>query len=528
MYTVWVRRDVVIGILQTLVSAVLFGLAFPPTGWLPLAWCSLAPFFVALRSGGTRRALLFTWLWCLIAAYGVGDWFPSSVAEYFHQPFPLALLLFFAVFTLMAGPYYATAALVYRVMARRYTALLPLLCGAAWVLAELGRGRLFTGTPFFIGNPWGLLGYSHADVLPLVQIASSTGIYGISFGLAAVNAALAELWMSVGARKRLRPALAGVALACSVQAGAYLYGRAVLADSADPPIEDATVVAVAQGNLAIGSRWRSDAYGENLDAYLSLTRGAVERESDVELVVWPESALTFFLEREDLYLRTIAKVLEQHHLELITGGPRQVGPDDEAFTNSVFVMDGGAAVTARYDKQYLVPFAEYFPLQLDVLRRNFGRIRNFQHGDQTAPIQTRVGLAGVLVCNESMLPEAARDRVVDGAVYLVNPSNDTWISDPKYTEHQLDIAQIRAVEQRRWLVRASTSGPSALVDPFGRVRARTPGLERAVAVGEIWPRSDLTPYARFGDAFAFLCVAVVLLAVVRVRAAERQQRPAAD
>jgi len=513
-------RDAWIDLGLTAVSAAAFGLAFPPTSWLPLGWCSLVPFLVAVRRGGALRALGLTWLWCLVAAYVVGDWFAGSVAEYFHQPLPLAIALFFAVFTVMAGPYYAAFALAYRVLARRFVLALPFLAAAAWVMAELGRGSLFTGSALFIGNPWGLLGYSHADVLPLVQVASATGVYGISFLLFSVNAALAELVIAARDAARRRRALVACALALAPAGAAALWGAAVLRGGVDGPLEESTTVAVAQGNVDIGSRWRSDAYGENLGVYLRLTAAAAERGRP-RIAFWPEAALTFFLEDEPLYRASIAGLLRREDLELVTGGPRAFGAARDRFSNSVFVLSSGADVSARYDKQYLVPFAEYFPLKVDALRRNFGRIRFFEHGEQIAPVPTRAGPAGVLICNESMLPEAARERVLAGAAYLVNPSNDTWISDVKYTEQQLDIAQVRAVEQRRWLVRASTSGPSALVDPWGRVRARTPGLERAVAVGEIWPRSDLTIYARVGDAFAYSCVVVVLAGVLWVRRAER-------
>ena len=271
------------------------------------------------------------------------------------------------------------------------------------------------------------------------------------------------------------------------------------------------------GAVEIGSRWRADAYGENLERYLALTRSAAERQPGVELVVWPEAALTFFLEDEALYRAAMARTLEASNLQLVTGGPRAFGPAADRYTNSVYVVEPEGRLSDRYDKQYLVPFAEYFPLRIDVLRRRFGRIRYFEPGEQVAPIATRAGPAGVLVCNEAMLPEAARERVASGAALLVNPSNDTWISDEKYTEQQLDIAQMRAVEQRRWLVRASTSGPSALVDPWGRVRARTPSLVPAVALGEVWPRSDRTLYARLGDAFGAACVAVVALALLWAR-----------
>ena len=505
-----------LGIFLTLLSAAAFALAFPPTSWRPLAWVALVPFFLAVREGSLRWAAGLTWLWSLAAAYGVGDWFPNAVATYFHQPAPVALALFFAVFTVMAAPYYLAFAWAYRALAGRYAAALPLLAAAAWVTAELGRGRLFTGTAFFIGNPWGLLGYSHADVLPLAQVAALGGIYAVTFAIVCVNAAVAGVAWAALRREPLRPALLGLGIAIAPALLGLGYGRLVLRDAPRLTAEEAITVTVAQGNVAIGSRWRADAYGENLDVYLRLTEAAAERDAP-RIAFWPEAAMTFFLEDEPLYRRTIAGLLDRHDLELVTGGPRTRPEEPPAFWNSVFVVDRKGEITDRYDKEYLVPFAEYFPLRIDVLRRRFGRIRTFEAGDSAEPLATRAGAAGVLVCNEAMLPEVARARVEQGAEYLLNPSNDTWISAPKYAEQQLDIALVRAIEQRRWLVRASTSGPSALVDPWGRIKARTSPSERAVVVGEIAPRAGRTPYARYGDAFALGCLGLVAVALVSGR-----------
>jgi apolipoprotein N-acyltransferase len=508
------------GIGLVALSSLLFGLAFPTARVAPLAWLALAPLFVALRRGRLGGALLLTWLWCVTGACLVGDWFPRAVADYFHQPMPVAIALFVGVFTLMAAPYLCAFTAAYRALARgpvRRLPLLPLLAGAAWTGAELARGRLFTGTPFFIGNPWGLLGYSQADVLPLVQIASVTGVYGVSFALACANAGLAELWLARREPARRRAALVGLGLALAPGAVVALHGAFALRAAGPEPGSEPVRVAIAQGNVDVGAHWRSDAYGENLDLYLRLTDAAARRARP-EIAFWPESAMTFFLEREPLYRGALAVLLRAHDLELVAGGPRMLGDDEAAgFTNSVYVVAPDGALADRYDKQYLVPFAEYFPIGIDVLRRSFGRIRSFAHGVQVAPVATRAGRAGVLVCNESMLPEVARERVLAGAVYLVNPSNDSWIPDAKYTEQQLDIARLRAVEQRRWLVRASTAGPSALVDPWGRVAARTPGLERAVAAGEIWPRRGLSLYARLGDAFGFACLGAAALGVISAR-----------
>jgi apolipoprotein N-acyltransferase len=508
------------------VSAVAFALGFPPTRWTLLSWIALAPLFVALRGGGTARALGLAWLWCVIGACAVGSWFPAAVAGYFHQGPLVALGLFVAVFSLMAGPYLMAFSLVYRALARRFGPVaIAFLAGAAWTAAELGRGRLLTGTPFFIGNPWALAGYAHAPHLELVQIASVTGIYGVSFCVACVNAAVAELWHAWGSPVRKR-ALAALGLAVLPAAASLAYGHRVLSGATPGDGARPIPVAIAQANLAVGAHWRSDLYGQNLAEYLELTREAARRGSP-RLVFWPESAMTFFVEEEPAYREAIARVTRALDLELVAGSPRRSGSEAEPrYWNSVYVLDPEGGVRGRYDKEYLVPFAEYFPIGVDVLRRRFGRIRSFEHGTETGPLPTRAGPAGVLVCNEAMLPEAAADRVAHGATYLVNPSNDSWISDPQYTEQQFDIASLRAIEQRRYLVRVSTAGPSAVIDPFGRVQVRTRSLERDLALGELRPVAERSIYGTVGDLFGASCglVVVAALALRRVRCRPDQAR----
>jgi len=500
-------------------SAVLFALTFPPTRWTILSWLALAPLFLAVRRGTLAQALFVTWLWCVVGACVAGDWFPRAVAEYFHQPIWVALALFIAVFTLMAGPYLMAFAAAYRGLARRLGPLaLPFFAAAAWAAAELGRGRLFTGTPFFIGNPWALAGYAHAQNLPLAQIASVTGIYGVSFAVACANAGAAEAWLAWRRRERSRRAVIAPVLLSLLPALAFIaHGYAVLGRPAPGADAPATAIAIAQGNLSVGTQWRSDFYGRNLDVYLTLTDAAAT-EGHPDIVFWPESAMTFFLEDEPIYRKAIASVTRPRGIELVVGGPRNDGAHPEPrFFNSVFVLGTEGEIRGRYDKQYLVPFAEYFPLQVDVMRRRFGSVRVFEPGSEKAPLATRAGSAGILVCNEVMLPEVASERVARGAVYLVNPSNDTWISDPKYTEQQFDIARLRAVEQRRYLVRASTAGPSAVIDPLGRVLVRTNALQREFVLGEVRPVTERSIYGRIGDSFGLLCALAVAAAFVMPR-----------
>jgi apolipoprotein N-acyltransferase len=511
----------------TAISALVFGLAFPPESVKPLAWIALVPWLVALRGSSVLGALVLAWLWGVLAAWSVGDWMPEAVEIYFLQPRWLGYLFFLGIATTMASVYYAGFALAYRALASRLGPLaLPFATAAAWTAAELGRGRLFTGTPFFIGNPWGLLGYSQAGADAFVQGAALGGVYLLGFALAAVNAGVAGL---VPALRRDRATAGRAALGAAASALPalllVLYGVASLRDAppAAVPAGDATPVAIVQGNVNLGTRWRSEFYGQNLDVYLDATREALAAEP-AATVFWPEGALTFFLEDEPAYQRAIALVLAAGGAELVVGGPRTTGDAESAFFNTIFLLDPQGRLVGRYDKQFLVPFSEYFPFRrIDLLRRRFERVRTFTPGEPTAPLPTRAGPAGILTCNEAMLPEVAAARVAAGAALLVNPSNDTWIPSHRFAEHLFDIVRLRAVEQRRFLVRASTSGPSATIDPWGRIQTRSEPFSKAVLRGRVAARSDRTVYGRIGDAFAFACAAGVVVALVATRSGSRNR-----
>jgi apolipoprotein N-acyltransferase len=241
------------------------------------------------------------------------------------------------------------------------------------------------------------------------------------------------------------------------------------------------------------------------------------------VVFWPEAALTFFLEQEPLYAKAIGRVLAAKDLELVVGGPSHAEGEADRYYNSVFLLDRRGSVQARYDKQHLVPFSEFFPLaRFDFLRRRFERVRNFEFGRPDAELlATRAGRVGILTCNEAMLPEVARARVLAGAEILASPSNDSWIRSEKWAALMFDMVALRAIETRRYLVRASTSGPSAIVDPWGRVLARTQPFSRDVALGAVRPRSDRTLYGRVGDAFGLGCAAIVVVVLVLRRARGR-------
>ena len=492
----------------TAASCGLYALAFPPFSWSAFAFVSLAPFFWALERVGWRGGLFLAWFWAVFASSFVADALPHAVEHYFLQP-PLSSLAFaIGVWTFTGSLYYMGFAPIHQALARRAMRVwAPVGTAVAWAFFELLRGRLWTGSELFTGNPWALVAYSQASVTPLIQIAALGGSYAISFLIAWQNAGIVAWWRGAGLRAALAPAAAvGVA---------WAFGLAVVPSETAPA--DAARVAIVQGDLDLGSQWRSDHYGRNLDVYLRLTAEA--GRDGRALVVWPEAALTFFLEEEPGYRGAIARTLADSGSELLVGGPRQLEIEGEArFTNSVFLVRPDGSLPARYDKRNLVPFAEFLPLRgIDVLRRRFERVRVFAHGEPTPPLPTRLGPAGILLCNEAMYPEDAASRVREGAGFLVVPSNDSWIHDEDWAELMFDLVALRAVEQRRVLVRASTSGPSAIVDPYGRVLARSDPFSQATVVGPVWARSDRSLYQRLGDAPWVVAMLAVLAAILRSR-----------
>ncbi len=490
-----------------LASTALYGLSFPPHGSALVAWVALVPLFVALEGTSGRAAVGLAWLSGVTMAWSITAFLPRAVTVYYQQSVWFGVALFVAIVSVMCCSSHMAFAWWYRLPRRARGPLGTLAVAAAWVAAELVRTRVG-------GNPWGTLAYTQARVPSMIQVSELTGPYGVSFAIVAVNAALAEALCAARRPARRRGAVAAVAAAGAVAALVALFGLVRLGTAETPRDGRGVRVAVVQGNVDLGSQWSPELYGANLAAYLRLTQRAIGDQHPA-LVVWPENAMTFFVEDEPLYRHVIGNVLGSARVELIAGGPHRQPAPAETYFNSAYVLDPDGAIAARYDKQMLVPFAEYFPFaSVAFLNRRFGAVRQFSSGDRAEPLATVAGRAAVVTCNEALFPELVAARVRAGADYLVNLANDAWLADRAYSERVLDVTALRAVEERRWLVRASASGTSALIDPRGVVVARTEPFTAGVVAAEVHRSDVATVYERVGDAFAVLCALLVIVAGV--------------
>jgi apolipoprotein N-acyltransferase len=505
-------------------SSLLTPTAFPHLGFELVAWLGVAPFLVGLRLCNAREAAWLGVVWTLGFSICVGHWLPGGLSFYFEHAPAFGWIAFLSVIAVMVVPYVVLFAVLYARMAKGLGAALPFAAASAWVVCEWARVSLMSSGGAFASLPWALMGYSQVDIAPLVQIASITGVYGVSFVLIAVNATASDLTLD-GWRGRLswqsalmRSSAAGLLVLC-----VWLQGSFSLRDAPAPGEElQGTTVAVVQGHIGLAERWHRHFHGRNLSHYLSLTNDILET-SGAKLVVWPEAAMTFFLEQEPQYQATIRSLLRSRDVELISGIPRR-GEQADTYFNSVYLLSPEVEVKGRYDKEYLLPFAEYIPLAKSTLLESlFGRFREFSLGTSGDPLETRAGMAGIMICNEAVLPSVARSRVLDGATFLVNPSNDSWARHPNFTGQWFDIVRFRAIEQRRYLVRASTSGPSGIIDPWGRPSTTTERFARGATAGRIVARSELSIYARVGDLFSLLCLIGLLAGLYASR--EQQTEP---
>ena len=490
-------------------AAVAYTLACPPYAWAVAAWTVPVLLVVPTVRLGPAAAALCGVVFSLLMGAGVMGWAVHASLEYFDLNQVRSAAFAALVWLVYGGIPFGILLAVYAWSAPRVPrpAWAPL---AAWMWTgmEMLRTHLFTGMP------WELLGHTQFRQLWLVQIADLGGVYAVSFVMTLVAVATAELAVDVRAKRvagpwaalhRLAPAATLVAV--TVAYGAYARAR-YAADDRGPTI----AVAAVQGNVANAYRWQRAYFERTLAVYAGLTQRA--RAAAPDLVVWPENAVDFYLEREPMLRMQLARVAAVAPAGLLVGSPRLATPGEAR--NSVQLLGADGAIRDVYDKQHLVPFAEYNPL-----RRAAPDPRDpvYAPGGPAEPLATAVGRLGTTICYEVLFPDLVRDLVRRGAQVLVNVSNDSWLDagDGAALEQHFSMTVFRAIETRRDLVRAAGSGASGFIDPLGRVVATVPRNTAGTVVGRVRLRDELTPYVRWGDAWIFVFGAVVACDVFRPR-----------
>lgn len=471
------------------VAGALIPFSFAPFDLWFLAPAALALLFLTWDGAPARCAARRGFLFGL-AMFGIGvSWVYVSMHDYGFMPVPLAVTMvvlfvgFLALFPAVVG------ALQARMPPSTWR--LALFLPALWVLGEWVRSWLLTGFP------WLTLGYSQIDT-PLAGIAPYLGVFGVS-GAVALTAGL--LAAAVRARRVLP---AGAAIAC-LWLLAWGVGRIEWVQPIDGPLR----VALVQGDIPLAIKWRPEARQAIVDLYTRLS----QQQKDVALVVWPETAVPGYLDAlGPQFLHTMNAGDNETARDVIFGViERRDEAGRERIYNSVTTIGPGAS--GIYRKNHLVPFGEYLPLSdwlgwlLDYLRIPMSDFSAWS-GKQP-PIRAAGQPIGVSICYEDAFGNEVT-RALPQATLLVNVSEDAWFGDSFAPYQHLQMARMRARESGRALLRATNTGITAAVDPYGRVIAAAPPFQRQVLLTQVQPMSGATPYVRFGD------LPIVLLALAGV------------
>lgn len=486
---------------------------FPKFALWWLAWVALVPLLLAVLDMRSRRAAFFAgYLAGVIFFTGTCYWIYGVMRTYGGLGVVAAAGIFF-LFVIFFAAYFGLFALGVEHFSRWS---IPVALGVVpflWVAIE------FLRTYFLTGFPWNLLGYALVEPVGLARISTLSGVYGASLLLAGVNALVAlAIW-----RPRGRTLLSLAVVAAVI----------ALVGFQEPPLAEGTARAVlVQTNIPVVSEFPPDWMQRNrvvLDELDTLTAGAARGEPKAELLVWPETPAPFYF-RQDPQFRARMIVLAQASRAFLLVGIvdyRKDASGHEAPYNSAIELSPIGAVVAQYDKIHLVPFGEYVPARrlLWFARKLTAEVGDFAAGESPTLIAADNHRLGAFICYEAIFPGLVREFTGRGAEVLVNLSNDGWFGRSAAPEQHLWMARLRAVENGRWLLRATNNGITCVIDPQGRIRARLATDVRATLDARFAFRRELTPYARYGDWLPWLCVVVVAVAIFRKYWIEQTEVP---
>jgi len=503
-----------------LLSAIFQILIFPLPGASVLGWLALAPLLIALVrtrplgelqvEGSVRlqpatpwQGFLLGYLCGIVWYAGTCYWTYDTMRQYGGLNAPMALLVLL-LFSCYLGLYHGAFGLLVALLARpndnrRALVLAPFL----WVAIELARTRIS-------GFPWNLLGISQVDNVALCQITSSTGVYGVSFEIVLVNVAFAMAFLVLRPKRGMMFA-AALAAAVVLQAGRLVDAPAAKTDRA---------ALLVQQNIPVSANWTPAYFQQTLQQLTELTKAAAgsKHEPKIDLVVWPESPAPFFT-NDARFRQTLSAMARDAKAWVLVGtiGSNAASPNDESpIFNSAALVSPQGEWAARYDKVHLVPFGEYlpFPSLFSFAGGLTKEVGQFEHGHSRAPLNAAGERVGVFICYESIFPDEVRQSANLGAQVFVNISNDGWYGDSGAYAQHLNQTRMRAIENNRWLLSATDTGVTAVIDPWGRISAHIPRKERSALVASYALTSVTTFYTRHGDWFAYACAIISIGALV--------------
>ena len=484
-------------VLLAIGSGAALGLAFPNYNFYLLGWVALGLLVLASAGAPLKEAPLYGFLHGQVFYPVCLPWVDTVMRQYGNID-PWIAAAFVGFIGLVGGLICTMFSTGVALASRRSKLLACAIAPFLWTALEYFR----TNIPI-IGSSWDLSGYPAAHSLALLQITSVTGIYGLCFLIAAYGSLVAYAVLERSRRGWM--IVAGVTLLLVVVAAGGTY----LIPAATPHY----VAHLVQTNFPQSESYPADwltVHAGELDQLEKISVDAAKQEPGI--IIWPEVPAPFSLQ-EPLFAARASQIARDANNYFLVGvlDWKRAGGKFLAFNTAVLLDPTGQRIYS-YDKIHLLPFGEYVPLRgwLTFAKRLTADISDFTPGSSYSIAEMPQGKFGAFICYEAIFPSEVRRFTASGAQLLITISNDGWFGRSSAPEQHMFMARVRAVENRRWLLRDTNNGYTESIDPYGRTAAQLAIDMRGQLTAPYDFRSDLTPYARFGDWFSWLCIVVTV------------------
>lgn len=470
------------------ISALVLILSFPKFNLSFLAWVGLLPLFFALEGKSPLKSFLLSYLCGFL-------FFLSTIYWLIHVTLPGWILLCFYL-----AVYFGLFGFLFSSFSSLPKTLFLFFVPSVWVALEYLRTHLLTGFG------WELLGYSQYKFLPLIQICDLTGAYGVSFFMVMTNLAIYQ-WLKDRKSSRRQ-----IAVYSALVIVIFIYGFFRLNQKIS---NEKLKISVIQGNIPQEWKWEEGKKDFNLEKYLFLAKLAALENPD--LIIWPETAFPGYLWLEPELFARVLKLTREIKIPLLVG---LVTSDGSSIYNSAILISKDGEPMQIYNKLHLVPFGEYIPLRNALpFLETIVPIGDFTAGKEYTVFKTPAPFS-TLICFEDTVAELSCQFTKRGAEFLTNITNDAWFKDTAAPYQHLQASVMRAIENRRPLIRAANTGVSAFIAANGEIvdRVQQSGKDTfvdGILTQEIYTGKALTFYTRFGDIFIILCCLLVVLGVFK-------------
>ena len=459
------RKRIIRLILFSGLSGILLALAFPKFNLYWLAWIALVPFFIALNRAKSLKESLLSGFFFGIFFFGIHLFWVTSLFRFVQ----IWIVLGWVALVLYQTLFMCLFVMVLRfINPRRVLCAIPI--ALLWVIVEWLRAW----GPF--GVTGGDLGYSQAQVLPLIQIASFASVYGVSFLVALVNVTISNLIITfMAVRNKLEeikffPTVLVPVLVLGLVLGCYGYGIYVM-EQGSRDEGRGIKIALIQPNIDQEDKLDPAKVMTTFELQEKMSRRAALEKPDI--IIWPETAIFSYLLYDTRLLPKVKQIAIDTKAWLIFGTPHYIG--ENAF-NSIVSMSPSGEIVSRYDKQQLVPFGEYLPFRR-ILFPLLKGVGYYDYEFSSNPHPELLSAAGLkiaaAICFESTFPYIIRQRAKKDSDFILLVTNDAWFGNSSAPYFHLNTGIFRAIENRKYFVQVANTGFTAVIDPYGRILKET-------------------------------------------------------